>query len=198
MRLLAITDVERASEEEHLDAYARLNRLIPLWVELRDRRDARRVIAFGRRLMDLGVPLLVNDRVDVALLLGARGVHLGRASITVAEARTLLGERPWVSVSAHAADPGPAPRPADRADGAGRADAALLSPIFSSPGKAEPLGTGALTTFRARCPDLTLLALGGVDATNARSCLDAGADGVAVIRAALDVDQHAALAHALR
>ena len=64
-----------------------------------------------------------------------------------------------------------------------RADAALVSPIFETPAKGAPRGLDAIREARALAPDLFLYALGGVDESNARSCIDAGANGVAVIRA---------------
>lgn len=131
---------------------------------------------------DLGARLIVNDRADIALLIAADGVHLGRASMSVAQARSLLGPRAWISTSAHSV--------ADvLAAAAAAADAALLSPIFASPGKGAPLGPAALSQARAalsaRGLSLTLYALGGVTADNAPDCLAAGAAGVAAIRADL-------------
>jgi thiamine-phosphate pyrophosphorylase len=142
--------------------------------------------ALGRRLRDataaVGAMFLVNDRLDLALLLGADGVHLGRRSVAVAEARSLLGPGAFVSVACHGVDD--VARAAEEG-----ADAAVLSPIFATPGKGPPLGTGALRKARARllaaAPRVALIALGGVDAGSAVACLAAGADGVAAIRADL-------------
>jgi thiamine-phosphate pyrophosphorylase len=65
-------------------------------------------------------------------------------------------------------------------------DAVLLSPIFVSPGKGEPLGLDALMLARRRVlPAVALIALGGVDQENARAAIASGADGVAGIRADL-------------
>ncbi|WP_437663237.1 thiamine phosphate synthase [Sorangium sp. So ce1182] len=140
--------------------------------------------ALGRRLRDataaLGASLVVNDRLDLALVLGADGVHLGRRSAGVADARALLGDGVFVSVACHSVDE------VLRAAEAG-ADAAVLSPIFATPGKGPPLGPEALREARARLAaaprGVALLALGGVDAASAPACLAAGADGVAAIRA---------------
>ncbi|MBW2457623.1 MAG: thiamine phosphate synthase [Deltaproteobacteria bacterium] len=143
------------------------------------------LLARGRELrartQPVGAALVINDRLDVALALGADGVHLGRHSVAAEQARRLLGEEIWISMSAHSlAD-------VDRAIAAG-AQAALLSPIFSSPGKGSPLGIEALTEARALVPadrPFALIALGGVTAERAAACLAAGADGVASIRADL-------------
>jgi thiamine-phosphate pyrophosphorylase len=176
--------VARLDAAAPLPAWARAR----LAVQLRDPElPARALLGLGERLRArtraLGASLIINDRLDLALLLGADGVHLGRRSVTVADARALLGPRAWVSVACH-----------DLADILAAADAGAsavtLSPIFASPGKGAPLGVPALTeahrALAARGPSAPgLVALGGIDATTAETCLDAGADGVAVIRADL-------------
>ncbi|MEZ4311609.1 MAG: thiamine phosphate synthase [Polyangiaceae bacterium] len=131
---------------------------------------------------DLGAVFLVNDRVDLALSLGADGVHLGRRSMPVADARALLGPTAVLSCSAHSV--------ADVIAAAEQgASLALLSPIFASPGKGKPLGVHALTSARAGLdaagPPFSLIALGGVTPDNAPLCLAAGASGLASIRADL-------------
>lgn len=129
-----------------------------------------------------GALLVVNDRLDVALAVGADGVHLGRRSVAITDARALLGAESFVSAACHSIEECVA------AASAG-ADAVLLSPIFASPGKGAPLGVPALSEARraldAAGTRALLVALGGVDATNARACLFAGASGVAAIRADL-------------
>jgi thiamine-phosphate pyrophosphorylase len=65
----------------------------------------------------------------------------------------------------------------------GGASAALLSPIFVTPGKGAARGTDFLNEARRKAPGLALFALGGVDADNTPGCVHAGADGVAAIRA---------------
>lgn len=125
-----------------------------------------------------GARLLVADRLDVACTLEADGVHLGRLSVSVREARRLLGEA-LVTRSAH--DDDELARAVDEG-----ADAVLLSPIFASPGKGQPLGLAALTRARERLPKaMALVALGGVTAARVRACAGAGADAVASIRADL-------------
>lgn len=158
-------------------------------VQLRDkRRSGREVFELGRRLRplckDRGALFVVNDRVDMALALEADGVHLGGASVSVADARALLGAEAWISVAAHSASE------LARLSGEG-ADAATLSPIFASPGKGEPLGIEALTRGKELAPALFLYALGGIDESNAAACFGAGATGIAAIRAVFDADEPA-------
>lgn len=131
----------------------------------------------------VGASFLVNDRVDLALALGTDGVHLGRRSVSIVDARALLGASAFVSVACHSLDD-------VLAAGRAGANAAVLSPIFASPGKGAPLGPGALREARcaldaAGLAGVALLALGGVDAARASACFDAGAAGVAAIRADL-------------
>ncbi len=161
-----------------LGARARLS------VQLRDPElPVRALRRFGEALREatrgVGARLIVNDRVDLALLLEADGVHLGRRSMAVGEARSLLGAGAWISTSAHGIEDVVA---AARAG----ADAALLSPIFASPGKGPPLGPEALGEARAVLAreglSLVVFALGGVTSSNAGLCFAAGADGVAAIR----------------
>jgi thiamine-phosphate pyrophosphorylase len=154
-------------------------------VQLRDPGLSGRALAdLGVRLRAVtracGVALIVNDRLDLARALGADGAHLGRRSLTVADARALLGPAAWISVACHDVDD------VIRAATAG-ADAVTLSPIFASPGKGRPLGLPALQAARAALGALptALHALGGVDLATAPACFAAGADGVASIRADL-------------
>jgi thiamine-phosphate pyrophosphorylase len=190
-RITLITATNVVPEGELLRRLERAAELEPalrsrLAVQLRSPElSARALHALGERLRRvtarLGARLIVNDRLDLARALGADGVHLGRRSVHVADARAFVGANAWVSVSAH--DLNDVRRA--RADGA---DAALLSPIFASPGKASPLGLDALRAARAVCTEadaLGLVALGGIDARSARRCRQAGADGVAVLRADL-------------
>lgn len=156
-------------------------------VQLRDPElSAAELLHLGERLRAatsrVGAALVVNDRLDLALALDADGAHLGRGSVRVADARALLPRGAWISVACHSVD--------DVVHAATEgADAALLSPIFASPGKGPPLGPGALREARAaldaRGSGVALYALGGVDAATAPACFAAGADGVAAIRADL-------------
>ena len=196
-----VTDTRVVSAEETLARVERLASIDPALarrcaVQLRDPElSTRDLVALGRALRErtraLGMRLVVNDRVDVALLLEADGLHLGRRSIAMADARGLLGEGAWVSVACHA----PSEVVAAAREGA---SACLLSPIFATPGKGAPLGVEALGEARRALDGAGLgaglIALGGIDDEHARACLEAGADGVAAIRAALDVARLAARA----
>jgi len=183
-RVIQITAAEALPPEEVLRRVAAAADPRRLAVQLRDpQMSGGELLQWGRRLRSatrrVGAALLVNDRLDLARLLEADGVHLGRRSVSPADARHLLGAGLWLSRSAHGLD--------ELAEiAAQRVDAVLLSPIFSSPGKGQPLGLEALTRARAMLPpEVALVALGGVDAEQAAPCRRAGADGVACIRAEL-------------
>ncbi|MEB2313600.1 MAG: thiamine phosphate synthase [Sorangiineae bacterium] len=178
-RLIAITDLSVAPAELLV---ARLGGLVAsaapgsVMLQLRDRAlPIRERALLGERLARVarasGQLFAVNDRVDLAMLLGADAVHLGEASMDADAARRLAGPELFVSRAVH--------EPSAPALGA---DALVLSPI-AAPRKGRPaLGVAALS---ARS-DALVYALGGVDAATARACLDAGATGVAVIGAVLD------------
>ena len=129
-------------------------------------------------LAGTGVPLFINDRLDVALAVGADGVHLGQNDLPIADARRLVGNRMIIGISAESvAD-------AVRAEAEG-ADYIGASPVFTTPTKtdtAPPLGLAGLRAIR-RAVQLPLVAIGGIDADNAAQVLRAGADGLAVVSA---------------
>ena len=122
-----------------------------------------------------GVPLLINDRVDVALAVGADGVHLPEKGLQLSAARALLGERALLGVSCHDAA-------GLEAASSGGASFATLSPVFDSPGKGTQLGLARFAQLAARA-GLPVLALGGVSASAASALRSSGAAGLAVISA---------------
>jgi thiamine-phosphate pyrophosphorylase len=137
-----------------------------------------------RRICErFAAPLLVNDRADVALSAAADGVHLSARGLSPADARS-LGLR-LVGVSVHSAED------VARASRDG-ADFAVFAPVYETPGK-QARGEAALVAA-CRAAPIPVLALGGVDATNAFRCLEAGARGVACIRSVLGAADPAAAA----
>ncbi len=139
---------------------------------------ARRLVAAAR---EHGARVVVHDRIDLALAADADGVWLGERSIDARDARALLRAGAFVGRSCH-----------DQV-GLERAflegvDAATLSPVLPSPGKGAALGIDAFAALRARHPSLPVLALGGIDAASVPALRDAGASGIAAIRAWLRED----------
>ena len=139
----------------------------------------------GRRLAEVaevlkgatsegGSRMFVNDRVDVALLADADGVHLPAAGLPISKVRALVGPDRWIGRSTHS--PGEARRAADEG-----ADYVFLGPIWETPlHPGRPgIGLSAIEQARPAC----VIAIGGVTAGRVRSCLEAGAYGVAAISA---------------
>jgi thiamine-phosphate pyrophosphorylase len=198
-RLIAITDTDVA-EPALLERRAlRLARIaIPgsVLIQLRDLGlPLRARLELGRRIGAAAHEhqqyWCVNDRIDLALLLGADGVHLGERGILPADARALLGERAWISIARHDLN----------RISASNANAILLAPILAARKGAPPLGLEALRRARAILTSESgtlLYALGGIDAGNLGSCLEAGADGVAAIRAVFGTDAPERLLEALQ
>jgi thiamine-phosphate pyrophosphorylase len=191
-RLVVITDTTTApvaSMEQRIERLLARARPGSVAIQLRDHElSARARLALGRRLCELGrrygAALVVNDRLDLAILLDAAGVHLGERSVAAADARSLL-PRAWISRACH--DP---ERVADERE----VDAVLLSPVLAARKGRSALGLDAIGRARARLPSATaLIALGGIDAAGAASCLDAGADAVAVIGAVLGPERERSL-----
>jgi thiamine-phosphate pyrophosphorylase len=153
-------------------------------VQLREKDlGGRALVGLARALVALGAPVLVNDRVDVALAAGAAGVHLPEDGMDVAAARALLPAGAIVGASVHSAEA------AVDSD----ADVVVLGPIWDTPGKLA-VGPAVLAAAAARRP---VWAIGGVDATRAASARAAGAAGVAVIRAVMAAPDPAAAVRAL-
>ncbi|MCK4806102.1 MAG: thiamine phosphate synthase [Candidatus Aegiribacteria sp.] len=121
---------------------------------------------------------IVNDRVDVALATGADGVHLGQDDMPVLLARKILGPDPVIGASARS------PREAESAwkEGADYIAANLIFPTDTKTDLGEPLGTEAVTELKKVSP-LPLVAIGGINASNADIVRKAGADGIAVVSA---------------
>ena len=186
-RLIAITDRATAGAEVTLERFERIARVAAPGTVLLKLRDpgspAAERLAFGRALAGVarrhGQLFQVTDRLDLAVLLGADGVHLGETSVSVADARRVVGPESFVTVACHELS---RLREID-------ADGVVLSPVVSARKGRPPLGLAALAKARATLAETAkkplLFALGGVDASSARACLSAGADGVAVIGAVL-------------
>jgi len=154
-------------------------------VQLREKQCAtRRFIEEARMIRSLldrletHIPLIINDRIDVALAIGADGVHLGQTDMHISDARRLAGSSLVIGISAESvAD-------AIRAEAEG-ADYIGVSPVFATPTKndtAPPLGLEGIRAIRAAV-SLPLVGIGGIKVENAAEIICAGADGVAVVSA---------------
>lgn len=179
MRRYYITDSRAAGGiEEVLRFLERAIRDGVAMIQVREKHlPARQLLELTRRAVALSAGtatrILVNTRVDVALAAGAGGVHLPGASISPARWREILPMGFLIGVSCHTIHE---LREAEH-DGA---DFAVYGPVFPSPGKGAPIGIDGLTQA-IRGTSLPVYALGGIDKTNAATCLRAGAAGVAAI-----------------
>lgn len=188
VRLNAIVDPERANGR----SLQEITRLVvaggATLIQLRDKHGStRRMIDEARAikavLAGTGVPLVINDRVDVALVAEADGVHVGQDDMRAQDARRLLGPKAIIGLSiktvalAHAA-------PIEVLDYVG------IGGVYATTSKDNPdapIGTAGLraivAAFQARKPGFPACGIAGIDAANAADVIAAGAGGVAVISA---------------
>jgi thiamine-phosphate pyrophosphorylase len=144
-------------------------------VQLRVKAPTAEVVARGRGFRELRATFIVNDDVDAAIALRADGVHLGQDDAGGEAARAaglVLGRSASTLDQALAAD----------------ADYLGVGPIWETPSKRDADAAIGLDGLRAICAavEVPVVAIGGIDASNAGACIRAGATGVAVIRAATD------------
>ena len=177
------------------------------WVQIREKDlPARELLALVREAVALGsdrpgsMQMIVNDRLDVALAAGVAGVHLGHASVPAREVVRWCraGNAPadlLVGVSCHSLEG------AQEAESAG-ASYTYFGPIYETPSKipfGKPHGVEELAQV-AKAVRIPVIAIGGVNESNAAECIRAGAAGIAAIRMiqdASDVDNAAALKKAI-
>ena len=139
-------------------------------------------VALAHRLMSilkpLGIPLIINDRVDVALAVDADGVHIGQSDMAYADARRLLGPDKIIGLSVESLEDLEAANALD-------VDYVGISPVYGTPTKtdtAEPFGLEGLR----RAVEMSVhptVAIGGMNARTIGEVMEAGADGVAVVSA---------------
>lgn len=128
-----------------------------------------------------GVKIIINDRVDIALALKADGVHLGQDDLPPAKARKLLGDKAIIGFSTHSIEQVNAALKLP-------VDYVAFGPVFATTTKENPdpvVGLELLALIRKALGDFPLTAIGGINETNFRDVLAAGADSVAIISAVL-------------
>ncbi len=129
------------------------------------------------------IPLIVNDRIDIALACGADGVHLGQDDLPLSYARKILGKEKIIGISVNTLEQ------AEEAESGG-ADYIGAGPLFYTASKEELgtiLGPDGLLSIRQRVR-IPILAIGGITADRVKEAFAAGADGIAVISAIMGTE----------
>ena len=149
-------------------------------------RLAERVLAIAR---DAGIPFIVNDRADVAMAVGADGVHLGQGDLPVDWARRILPDK-VIGRSSHQ------PADAERAI-AERASYFAVGPVWETPTKPgrSAAGLSYVRDVAARRPPMPWFAIGGITLDNVEQVLGDGATRIALVRAVLDAPDPARAAY---
>ncbi|MCV2491850.1 thiamine phosphate synthase [Geodermatophilus sp. YIM 151500] len=174
-------------------------------VQVRDKDATRRTLVELTRAVRAGladrpdVPVLVNDAVDVALIAGADGVHVGQEDLRAADVRALIGPDRLLGLSVESR--------ADLVEAlrlpAGTVDLVGLSPVWATPTKPEAgpgLGLAGVRELAAaaRAGGLRAVAIGGIDVTRAASVAATGVDGICVVSAICAAADPEAAARRLR
>lgn len=164
-------------------------------IQFREKRGPHRhrfaaLVPTAEACREAGVPLLVDDHVDLALAVEANGVHLGQHDLPVEAARRVLGPGGLIGATASTASEAVA------AEAAG-ADYVGFGPVFPTGSKANPTAVRGLIGLRAACAAVSIpvIAIAGITVERVHDAMEAGAYGVAVMTAvttAPDVERAAA------
>jgi len=195
-RLYVITDPKASRGRSHLQvAEAAIVGGADV-LQLRDKEASsgrlyRVALQLRKLTRDAKVPFIVNDRLDIALAADADGVHVGQADLPASVVREIMGPGKILGVSVDTVEE------AILAEKDG-ADYLGVGPVFEAretkPDAGEPLGVDRIALIRRHCR-LPIVAIGGINAENARKVREAGADAAAVISAIVAADD---IAHAAR
>lgn len=203
LRVYAIVDPEHAGGHGLAELGVQLASGGATLVQLRDKKgETREMIERARALLNAlapsRVPLLINDRVDVALAVGAAGVHIGQDDMPVTDARRLLGRQAIIGLSVKTLQQAAA-APLDTLD------YVAVGGVFATTSKdntSAPIGLEGLRSIagaiRARAPGFPVCAIAGINERNAAGVIESGADGVSVISALSLVDDPRAATQRLR
>jgi thiamine-phosphate pyrophosphorylase len=203
LRLYAIVDPENTGGHDLVDLARAVAAGGATLVQLRDKvNDTASIIAEARvlkaALAPFGVPLIVNDRVDVALAADADGVHVGQEDMGVEEARRMLGPAPFIGLSIRTVEQAAA-APLALLDYVG------IGGVYATASKTSgksPIGLDGLRkivqVFRERIGNFPTCGIAGITAANAEPVIAAGANGVCVISALSHRPDPQAAAHELR
>lgn len=152
-------------------------------VQLREKdMSSEAMIALGKNLLSflrpLGIPLIINDRVDVAYEINADGVHLGQSDLHVDEARAVLGKQAIIGLSVETIDQAISAEAQD-------IDYLAASPVFSTKTKHDCTMPWGLAGLKSLCSISRhpIIAIGGINESNVEQVMECGAAGVAIVSA---------------
>ncbi len=196
--LYVITDAKLSRGRSHLEvAQAAIEGGTSI-IQFRDKEmTTRQLVETAGKIKELteeaDIPLIVNDRLDVALAVEADGVHVGQDDMPADMARQLIGPHKILGVSASTVEE------VLQAEEDG-ADYVSASPVFTTPTKPDTPPPTGLEGLRAivEAVNLPVIAIGGINEKNAAEVMEAGAQGVAVISAVVSAPDIAAAARHLR
>ncbi len=196
--LYVITDAKLSPGRSHLEvAQAAIEGGASI-IQFRDKEmSTRQLEETARKIKELtdeaSIPLIINDRLDVALAVDADGVHVGQDDMPAALARQLIGPHKILGVSASTVEE------ALQAEREG-ADYVSASPVFTTPTKPDAPPPTGLEGLRAivEAVNLPVIAIGGINEKNAAEVIEAGAQGIAVISAVISAPDIVAAARHLR
>lgn len=187
-KLYLVTNSDKfETEDAFLDAVASALKGGVNILQLREKhKSAKQIVELGQKVKQLcahyGALFIVNDRIDIAAILEADGVHLGQDDLDVKSAREILGQDCIVGVSTHA------PEQALKAveDGA---DYIGVGPVFATPTKEGRIPVGLeYVKWASENIEIPFFAIGGIDEKNIDQVLSAGAKRVAVVRAIINAN----------
>lgn len=181
LSLYLVTDSELCGQRSLMEVVAAAVRGGCTMVQLREKHlDTGAFVARARVLRDIllgtGVPLIINDRVDVALAAGADGVHLGQSDMSVMDARRLLGEKAIIGLSIEHLDEVEVANTLPL-------DYVAVSPVFATPTKTNtcmPLGLEGARTIVERSFH-PVIGIGGMNRQTAAAAMATGLKGIAVV-----------------
>lgn len=184
-RLCLIADAEKMGKKDIISAILEAVEggvsLVQLRAKkLRTREFLEMSLKISEILKEKNIPFIINDRVDIALSCEADGIHLGQQDLSLLYARKIMGKNRLIGVSINTVNE------AIEAEQGG-ADYLGVGPVFFTPTKEDLrpfLGIEGLREIR-KIVRIPILAIGGINAENARKIIETGVDGVAVVSAIL-------------
>lgn len=160
--------------------------------ELQTREFLQLALQTAKLLKAKSIPLIINDRIDIALACGAEGVHLGQEDIPLPYARQILGKKKRIGISVNTVNEA---KEAEK----GGADYLGVGPVYYTPSKRDLkaiLGPSGLKVIREKVK-IPILAIGGINAENATEVMNCGVNGIAVISALMGAEDIAEAARKL-